>query len=779
MLTRATAVALLGGLILYAAHFPSDSIQVEAGDALWTVAMALTMWMLTASTEPHLRRPMRAGGGERRAGGLVGCLLGDGVLLDLLVWNLAGWMMLAALLSCPPGNLRDATNEAWLWIAAAAVFSSARRLLSDRGSQKMVVTLLFAVAVGMAVHALHQHWISLPETRAAYLADPDKVIAAAGIDAPRGSARRMLFANRLLDGGPTATFALANSLAGVLAPAAVLLLGLLSLRLLSFRRRAAQSSSGPAWSLSIFVVLLVVVGAALLATRSRSAIIACLFGWLCWFALWQRHQDVAATGRWRRLLAAVMLVSFVGASVAMMLLLFGNPEWMSAAPASLEFRLQYWRSTVALLVDHPILGAGPGGFRGMYLQYRLPQANEAIADPHNFVFETLAAGGIPAGILLLGVLVACFRWRNSMAQRSTEPAQEPTQDSADEWGGEVAAVDPRWMLYGAATAGGLIWLLGSISGNLPDPQAAIIAIPVAVAAGVLLHAALDRLPTRAVDPLVAAALAASLVHLTVSGGWTVPGLAMLIWVSTGLLCRTPTPHSNSHRDRTGESIARRISLAAFIGVGGLLIALRVVSIGPVQEAQFALQRAQQALRQNLGPQAERESAAAIEADPWDQQAALWRSEVLLQRLVARGGESSDRNQWQQAVEVALARVGDDPLALRSIAEQYLRIYQMSGRRADLERAGALLDQALRGNPHELSLVAQVALVADVRGDSERALELSGQAIRLSKLGGNVVRDLGLQRVLVVRHLPRRREILPLGDSIENQFREQLGVQTRG
>ncbi len=41
-------------------------------------------------------------------------------------------MMLAAFATSPPGNLRAATNEAWLWISAAAVFTSRKALLLNR-----------------------------------------------------------------------------------------------------------------------------------------------------------------------------------------------------------------------------------------------------------------------------------------------------------------------------------------------------------------------------------------------------------------------------------------------------------------------------------------------------------------------------------------------------------------------------------------------------------------------------------------------------------------------
>ena len=56
------------------------------------------------------------------------------------------------------------------------------------------------------------------------------MLALAGINAPPGSSERMVFANRLMDGGPTATFALANSLAAMLLFGVVLAVGVLRFR---------------------------------------------------------------------------------------------------------------------------------------------------------------------------------------------------------------------------------------------------------------------------------------------------------------------------------------------------------------------------------------------------------------------------------------------------------------------------------------------------------------------------------------------------------------------
>ena len=90
-----------------------------------------------------------------------------------------------------------------------------------------MLVLLVVCGTGLAVHGLHQYFISLPANRAEYQQDPERILKLAGVEAPPGSAERMVFENRLFDGGPTGTFALANSLAAVLLVSVIVAVGVL------------------------------------------------------------------------------------------------------------------------------------------------------------------------------------------------------------------------------------------------------------------------------------------------------------------------------------------------------------------------------------------------------------------------------------------------------------------------------------------------------------------------------------------------------------------------
>ena len=60
-----------------------------------------------------------------------------------------------------------------------------------------------------------------------------------------------------------------------------------------------------------------------------------------------------------------------------------------------------------MIAAHPWLGCGPGNFQEAYTLYKLPEASEEIADPHNFLLEVWATAGTPAAVGLLAVL-GCF-----------------------------------------------------------------------------------------------------------------------------------------------------------------------------------------------------------------------------------------------------------------------------------------------------------------------------------------------------------------------------------
>ncbi len=68
---------------------------------------------------------------------------------------------------------------------------------------------------------------------------------------------------------------------------------------------------------------------------------------------------------------------------------------ITEAGKSLSYRWQYWMASLNLIRGYPWAGCGPGNFQGSYTRYKLPEASEVVADPHNFLIRNLGHCGHP------------------------------------------------------------------------------------------------------------------------------------------------------------------------------------------------------------------------------------------------------------------------------------------------------------------------------------------------------------------------------------------------
>ena len=328
-------------------------------------------------------------------------------IVDAAIGALVALCIAAALFGAQNGSPRPAINMLFEWLAMGLVFFLTRQLVRTALETRAVVAVMVALAVVMAGIGFYQVYVSLPADRAAYAEDPDRVLRESGQWYPPGSPARVQFENRLQSSEPTATFALANSLAGFLAPWLVMGVGI---ALGQFDRRRGGSSRGFGHSTAtlarplVFALCLVAIGGCLVLTKSRSAYVALAVG-AALFPLLDR-------GVRRR----VLKVRFAWAAGAILLLVIGGAiatggldiQVLTETNKSLGYRLEYWRSTLAMIGRHPWLGVGPGNFQDYYTQFKLPQASEEIRDPHNFLLEVWATAGTFAVVALCQALA---RWR--------------------------------------------------------------------------------------------------------------------------------------------------------------------------------------------------------------------------------------------------------------------------------------------------------------------------------------------------------------------------------
>lgn len=764
-------------LLVYVAYHPSDSVLVEQGDAIWFCMIAFILVAVGQFQRVPMSSSLSGINVPRATSNNDDIALNDSdettlgsakvprndrlprnrwiwnAALTLLPWCLALWMILAAFMTSPPGNLRASTNEAWLWLAAAAILHTVRHRFQSLAVRRSLICVMLVIASGLAVHGLHQYGYSLPQNRDEYRKNPEAVLRMAGIDAPAGSSERMIFENRLMDGGPSATFALANTLAGYLLIAAVICSTLLitSWQELDRSKRITLSS----------IILLCL--SCLLATRSRTAMLAFLFSLV--IVLFIRSRVVYRRRRSLAIGAALLiLLSVLGLGF---LNAYGNREWFEQAPTSVAFRFQYWRSTWALAVESPWFGAGPGNFQAIYERYREASASEQIAEPHHFLMETLAAGGFPAVavLMMLGALILVQQRR---INRSEARVEAPSQDKLKRQGHH------RRLVYLGAVGGlCIVWLSGLITLQLPDVVASVFVIPVCLFIAMPLNRVLEGTTSRTLNLSLLVGLAAFFTHLSMSGGWTVPGLAIWAWLIGGFLS---SPTINDHNTESADFLKttpnpranasfKRFSRAWPIG---LLLCFWWISFRPNQAKIQALANVTRA--QQLGNQTRVEETIqqSVDADSWSPEPAIWLADYYRWRMILQpdqksfGGENSLHDRWKSSVEEIRRRVKIDASIERLIGVQAIHLYQHGGRLDDLELARLAFQRALSCSPSDEWLLAQLSLIMDKLGQNREAQALADKAINLSRLGNNIERDLSRQMIYVpifsaeqVKEAPKR------------------------
>ncbi|WP_164103052.1 O-antigen ligase family protein [Candidatus Laterigemmans baculatus] len=719
------AAAGLAGLLVVVLLVPSDSIEVEQGGALPLVPLAVLAWAAAALSVSDHSASARTFRSER--------------ILHGLVWVLAGWIAIAAVAVADVGNLRQAVNEAWWWIVAAATFTAARWSLTSRHGSLASIVLLVSLASGLAVQAAHQQWVTLPADRAAYEADPEGALQEIGLFAPPGSPERALFESRLYGGGPTATFALTNSLAAVLLIGIVLAGGILSE---AVRSRRGESEGAQRWRVGgAAAVAALLCGIALLWTESRSAFVG--------LAVAGGFAAVVWCCRWRSL-SKPMLVGVAAAAVVVglgILSLLLRPGLLAGAPRSLRYRFEYWQATLDLVADHPWFGAGPGNFQERYVTYRLDQASEAVADPHNWLVETLATGGVPALVLLLATIGVGLK----IAAGRRRPVLHD------------AAPAPRWAMSAGAVLGFMGVLLAWISqAYLPNFDALLLSLIVVVAVSLTLYPLVawgSSLSEPNGGRIAAAAAVAVAVHLLAAGGWTVPGVAAP-WLVLLAIALGPPAAGSAELPPAG---AARFGQPRWRGawVGGVAVVLLGAWWGtawlPVQRAAEHLEQGDFAIATGRSQIAAAAYQDAAEADPWNPLPLIRRADVFRWAIVRQADSPATRDQWSKAWEGAIARNPAAAGLWLNRAVHRLHFFQRWGDRDDLEEARQDLLAAVARDRSNVTIAAQLAVVEAALENREAAETWQARAETLAAAGDHADRQLSVVQVLPAESIGERAE----------------------
>jgi O-antigen ligase len=132
------------------------------------------------------------------------------------------------------------------------------------------------------------------------------------------------------------------------------------------------------------------------------------------------------------LVAAALLIATVSAGGVMeRVRSMTNPQ-----DATVRDRVAMWRSGLAMIRDHPLLGLGPGQVRVWYPHYRRPEAvRVSTGHLHNSPIQIAAERGLPALGVWIWLWVVFFREGGRVLRRlGRDRASERALVSASLWG---------------------------------------------------------------------------------------------------------------------------------------------------------------------------------------------------------------------------------------------------------------------------------------------------------------------------------------------------------
>lgn len=725
---------LLGALVaIYVARplLPSEAPTTVAGDGLPFVVLSLLLaavWLLAQVV-------------DRRASIHFG-------LVERAWTSLLAWQAASAYVATQTCYARAAVNTFWEWAGLGIGYLLLRQLLRSDREKRAVIVVMIGLAIVLSLDGIYQYFVENPAVRELYQVDADRMLERARISAPPGSAARQLFEQRLNSTETTATFALANSLAGCLTPWLLMTLAI------GWLGRCNAGNSTTAGRLKAGAALIALpIAFCLVLTKSRAGYLAVLAGFALMLFLSRRNS--------RRTWQVAAVFAAIAVALAVAGFAFGalDREVFSEAMKSLSYRWHYWRGALAIVREHPWFGCGPGNFQDEYTRFKLPESSEVVADPHNFAIEIWATSGTPALMAFIALLIgAAIEWRRTArierhsgaidgegrsASLALRVADEGSHSAslALRVSEEASGRGPLLSPFAGGVAG--LWLAFAVGQftTVGLPWEVLLAgLTVLPAAGFLFYPWIkDGRAPRFVPFVCAWAL---LVNLLAAGGIGFAGVAGSLWMLLAI---------GAPRTDDGASVTARCwVIAGLCGATVLLASCYWTAYRPVLGCRGLLAQAEREpvhARQNL--------LAAAEADrwadePWRQLAAgdfsLW--------LKDPAAPSSD---WERDQAEVLRRRPHSSAAWLEVAERYFTAYREvadQGRKQGyLSRAVRHFSEAAQLYPSYPLVHAELALALAAAGRPEAKAQ-AALALKLHEQTPHQDQQLPRELVQTVKELVR-------------------------
>jgi len=704
---------LLGDLAIYVLFLCRWLIPAEGTDqgatlwiaAAWFALAAIRFWILWRNDRPF---QIPLGIAETGVAALV-----------------AGHCLSAGMVFFIGGDRRAALNYAWEWLSIGIFWILLKDVLSRHRARPLLILCLLTTLVTLSGLGLWQHFIWYPQQsrQLSQLLELQQELESGqsmtSIDRAQyqqlrnqfgpeflsleGGGREMLLARTRDSREPIGRFALTNTFAALLIAGWFLSAGLLRTRILDRSTRTG---------IAVAAFCCVLLTACLFLTKSRTAAIGILGGLCALAAITIRR---AASFHCRTVLKWGSLLMTGIIALAIILSLTGglDRQILSEAPKSLAYRLEYWQATWRMLMDHPLLGVGPGNFRQNYFAYKLPGASEEILDPHNLILDVWANGGMLAltGLFLLLSGVGKTLWlflRKPHVEEVPVPERSRPRDSILVGIAAFSAVFlEEWLLEGfvdrqlvCLTCGWLgVLAVVHVSGSPPT---------------------MDRL-------LALLALTALLIHLLGAGGIGMPAvLQLVLLLNCVLVCGTTI----KARSVASVSFTGGLSLLS----AGFFFACLWTSLVPVVTvARLLDQGRQDAFDHRLLAAAEHFQQAG-ETDPL---AAAPHNELAAMRFARwQLQNGDDARLFQSAIaekHVALQRNPRDPKEYLTLSNWWLKRFQRDPQPEFARKAAEAAEKGIGLYPYFSPLLTQWAFALEAQGIMEKARDAARRALELDDL----------------------------------------------
>jgi hypothetical protein len=659
----------------------------------------------------------------------------DSALSVWIVWQCAS---VAAVVG--HGNVRLAMNGLLQSVTMAVIYWCVRGTACRPIDQKWFLAIALSAVTGLAAAGVYQRHVLQPREVAKYQSDPEAYLGPLASEYPAGSPQRFQLENRLKSTEPTAMFALTNSFAGLLATWLMVLIATRKKNPSPAERdrQPAPESLGVLTLLKYLapVAIGILLGYTLLLTKSRTALLALM----CGAALLACSQF----GKWG-LRTAVTLASIAAISVGLGLTLLALGVWdievFSESPKSVLYRLEYWYSSLRMIGEHPWLGVGPGNFQSAYARYKLPQASETVADPHNFVLEAMATTGLAGGICAMTALsLAIRKCLRSLAPAAHDANQTPfgSDDQAfDLWSSLLALALGFSLAVGAS-------LLSQMTGPGNAEALMVVGLPSACIAFAILSPRIAAAKDLKIP--VVAGVVVLLINLLGAGGWNFPSVASSLWLlfAVGANWNSPLQSGTDAVLRKPQSLPLATTAAMLIA-GVWAIAATRLHVIPVVNSQMEVATAQSFLQMGDLDAAERAASEAERRDPWSDVPPATLAQVHWQRFL-RKRNPADLEPFEAAL---LRRQSRSPrsAALRSQnGDFFAAAYRETGDRHWLKLANDTYREAHQRYPASAMLTIQLALAEYVSGNHAVAAELAEKGLEFDRQNPHLEQKLQAQKI---------------------------------